>query len=190
MELFGHYAIAFIEMGGLFAPMLFIFFHLVRPLLFLPVVFICISGGLLFGTVAGTFYSLVGMTLASILFYGIVRWMPETLSRFIRLKQVLLGKNTELTTRQITLLRLVPFIHFHFLSFCLVEISTGFKEYAKSSFLSNIPLAFIYTSIGQWLSRLSLSNALICLFVLLLLLYFFRRKEMSWTWEEFFQATT
>ncbi len=32
MELLGNYLLAFIETGGLFAPVLFISFHLLRPL--------------------------------------------------------------------------------------------------------------------------------------------------------------
>src|SRR5690625_5676926 len=59
MEQVGNYLMTYIELGGLFAPVLFISFHLLRPLFFLPVVFICISGGVLFGTVAGAIYSLI-----------------------------------------------------------------------------------------------------------------------------------
>ncbi|PMU47328.1 alkaline phosphatase, partial [Pseudomonas sp. GP01-A3] len=81
------------------------------------------------------------------------------------------------TTSQIAVLRLVPFIHFHLLSLCLIQISEGFKDYAKSSLLSNIPLAFVYTSIGQWISSLSPLYLFFCLIALLPLIYLLRRKE-------------
>lgn len=190
MELIGNYLMAFIETGGLFAPVLFISFHLLRPLFFLPVVFICISGGVLFGTVAGTLYSVIGITLSSVVFYGIIRWMPKTFKKLTDLKKKIIGKHAELTTSQISILRLVPFIHFHILSLCLIEISSGFREYTKVSLLSSIPLALIYTSIGRWIANLSPLYIFICLLALLPLLYLLRRKEVYIKWNEFFQVST
>ncbi|CDQ39366.1 MULTISPECIES: TVP38/TMEM64 family protein [Virgibacillus] len=190
MEVFGNYLMAVIETGGLFAPLLFISFHLLRPLFFLPVVFICISGGILFGAVAGTVYSLIGITLSSIIFYMIVNKMPKSVKRFTKLKSRLIGKESVLTTSQIALLRLVPFIHFHLLSLCLLEISAGFKEYTKSSILSNIPLAFVYTSIGQWISNLTPLYIFVFLILLLPCLYLLRRKEIYIKWQEFFHVST
>lgn len=186
MEFFGNYLLTFIEMGGLFSPLLFIFFHLMRPILFLPVVFICISGGILFGPVAGTIYSIIGITLSSVLFYTMIGSMPKSLHRLIHVKQKLLGKHSELTTSQVTLLRLVPFIHFHLLSLCLIEGSSSFKEYAKSSLLSNIPLAIIYTSIGGWISNLTPLYIFVFLIALLPCIYILRRKEIIIKWQDFF----
>jgi len=190
MDYIGNYIMTFIEMGGLFAPLLFISFHLLRPLLFLPVVFICISGGILFGPVEGTIYSLIGITLSSIIFYFFIKRMPNTVDRLFALKEKLLGKGTELTTGQVTILRLIPFIHFHLLSLCLIEATSSFKEYIKSSLISNIPLAFVYTTIGGWLSNLSSIHIFLFLLALLPCLYFLRRKEIIIKWQEFFQAST
>lgn len=190
MELLSNHFIAFIEMGGLFAPILFISFHLLRPLFFLPVVFICVSGGILFGAVAGTFYSLIGITLSSMMFYGLIRWMPNTFVKLVQMRKKMIGKNLGLTTSQVAVLRLVPFIHFHLLSLCLIEISANFKDYTKASFLSNIPLAFVYTTIGQWISSLSPMYLFLFLLALLPLIYSLRHKEMIITWKEFFQVST
>lgn len=68
MEYVGNYLLVIIEMGGVLSPLLFIILHLIRPMLFLPVVFICISGGILFGPIAGSIYSIIGITMASLLF--------------------------------------------------------------------------------------------------------------------------
>lgn len=190
MELFGQYIMAIVQTGGLFAPLLFIMVHLIRPMFFLPVVFICVSGGILFGVFAGTVYSIIGITLSSILFYIFIQWMPKLSKRLLRMKQRLIGKHTELTVTQITLLRLIPFIHFHLLSLCLLEISSNFKDYMKSSLITNIPLALIYTSVGGWLSNLSPMHILLSLSALLLLIYALRRKEIVIKWEDFFQTTT
>lgn len=190
MELLGHHIMMYIGTGGLLAPLLFISFHLLRPILFLPVMFICISGGILFGALAGTLYSLIGITLSSIIFYGIIQRMPKMLKRLTTLKGKLIGHHTEMSISQIALLRLIPFIHFHLLSLCLIDITTNFRDYMKSSFISNIPLAVIYTSIGQQLSKLSPLFILLLLTSLLFLIFIVRKKEMTITWKEFFQVST
>ena len=186
----GHLMMAFLEWAGFFAPLLFITFHLLRPLFFLPVVLICVSGGILFGPIAGTLYSLIGITLSSIVFYLLTNKIPKTTEKFFQVKQKWLGKHTELTAGQITLLRLIPFIHFHLLSFCLLELTSGFKEYVKYSLLSNIPLAIVYTTFGGWVSNLSFIHVLLILLALLPLLYVLRRKEIILPWKEFFQVST
>ncbi|WP_461183061.1 TVP38/TMEM64 family protein [Virgibacillus kimchii] len=190
MEYVGDYLVAVIGTGGLLAPLLFIIFHLVRPLVFVPVVFICISGGILFGPVAGTFYSLIGITLSSIIFYFIIRWMPKSYEKFMYLKQKIIGKNTAFTTSQIAVLRLIPFIHFHLLSICLIEVTSGFKDYTRMSLLSNAPLAFVYTSVGGWISNLTPFYIFLFLLILLPIIFMLRRKEMYIKWNDFFQLST
>lgn len=190
MEFFGNYMMAFIELGGYFAPILFISFHLLRPLFFLPVVFICISGGILFGAVAGTVYSIIGITLSSVVFYGLISWAPKSFKKLISVKKKLIGKHAKFTKSQIAVLRLVPFIHFHLLSLCLIEITASFKDYTKSSLLSNVPLAFVYTSIGRWLSHLTPFTIFVFLIALLPFIYILRRKEIIIKWRDFFQMKT
>lgn len=189
MELIGSHLLAFIEAGGLLAPLLFISFHLLRPLVFLPVIFICISGGILFGTFAGSLYSIVGITLSSITFYMVIHWMPKTFKKLVNLKQKLFGKHATVSTTQVALLRLIPFIHFHILSLCLIEITSGLKEYTKSSLLTNIPFVFIYTTIGQWLSSLSPLLLLLTLLLIIPLVYLTRQKEVFIKWQDFFEVT-
>jgi len=190
MELIGSYLMTFIETGGIFAPLLFISFHLIRPLFFLPVIFICIFGGVLFGTVAGTFYSVIGITLSSIIFYIAIQWMPKTFNKLINIKHKFIGKHSVMTTPQITLLRLIPFIHFQLLSFCLIETSASFKDYTKSSLLSSIPVAVVYTSIGKWISSLSPIYVFLIFIAILPLVYLFRKKEIYIKWHEFFNVNT
>ncbi|MYL34168.1 TVP38/TMEM64 family protein [Pontibacillus yanchengensis] len=188
MQHLGAFVMTIVEASGLFAPLLFISFHLLRPLFFLPVAFICVSGGVLFGAITGSVYSIVGVTLSSLLFYKLSEWMPKTLKKLVVLKKKFFGKHSSFSTGQIALLRLVPFIHFHLISLCIIEMSGTFKEYMKTSFYSNIPLAVVYTSIGQWISSLSPFLMGAILLLLLPLFYLLRRKEVSIKWHDFFAA--
>lgn len=190
MEQFSSFLLSYVESGGLFAPLFFITFHLIRPFLFLPVVFIYISGGIFFGALAGTFYSVIGITLSSILFYFIIRWMPKTFQLLPALQKKTRMNQMSLTPSQITLLKLVPFIHFHFLSFCLIEITANFKDYTRLSLFSSIPAVFVYTTIGKSIASLSPLYISIFLIGLLFCIYLLRKREINIKWHDFFQVST
>lgn len=142
-------------------------FHIVRPFLFIPVAFICITGGLLFGLTYGALYSLIGVTLSSIIFYFFIKLMPKLFDRFHRLREKMFGRHHQLSLPQVLLLRVTPFIHFHLVSIILIEMTRNFKEYAKLSILSNVPLAVMYTSFGQWFQSLHLQHIFILMAMIL-----------------------
>ncbi|PKR79244.1 alkaline phosphatase [Halalkalibacillus sediminis] len=170
-----------------FAPVLFIFFHIIRPFLFIPVGFICIAGGLMFGMTFGSIYSFIGVTLSSLIFYFFIKQMPDLFERFNRMREKIFGKHQAFNLPQVMLLRIIPFIHFHLISLCIIEMTRNFKEYAKASLVSNLPLAVVYTSFGQWFQSLQIEYALILLAAILILFYVIRKKEIIMKWEDFFQ---
>lgn len=176
-----------VESGGIFTPLAFILLHFLRQFFFIPVAVICIAGGILFGSVAGTFYSLIGLYFSSFLFFAMIRRLPKTHKRLSRIKRKWFGEYGNLTIAQITILRLVPFIHYHLLSFCLLEKQKNFKRYMKASFITNIPLALFYTVFGEFIKRFTPSIILIILFSLSILVYMFREKVTIIKWQDFFK---
>ncbi|WP_409302087.1 TVP38/TMEM64 family protein [Peribacillus sp. SCS-155] len=178
---------AVVSSGSVFAPFFFILFHIFRQFLFVPVAVVCISGGILFGSLLGSIYSVIGLTLSSIVFYMAINKLPKTLKRLMKLKSKLFGNRT-LNVRQITVLRLLPFVHFHLLSLCLMEKSSGIKHYVNQSFLSNLPLAFGYTVFGSYISAFSPTMVAVILATVMILLYVLREKNTIIKWQEFFQT--
>ncbi|MCF6408725.1 TVP38/TMEM64 family protein [Pseudalkalibacillus salsuginis] len=172
--------------SGALAPVLFIFLHILRQFLFIPVGFICILGGVVFGVVFGTIYSIIGVTLVSVYFYALVKSLPKSFSKVMYMKEKWFGKRSELSIGQITILRLVPFLHFHLISLCIIEIARNFKDYTKLSIFTNVPLAIVYTSFGSWLNQLTLYWMISILCILAVLFYALRRKEWVYKWRDFF----
>jgi uncharacterized membrane protein YdjX (TVP38/TMEM64 family) len=150
---------------------------------------ICVAGGVLFGTVAGTFYSVIGLFLSSFLFYFLIKRMPKTHKKLSLIKKKWFGEYRNLTTSQVAILRLIPFIHYHLLSFCLLERYKSFKDYMKASFMTNFPLALFYTVFGEFISRFTPTMILVILFSLSILVYVLREKVTVIKWHEFFKAT-
>lgn len=176
-----------IESHWWLASLGFILFHIVRQVLFIPVVIICIAGGALFGGVIGSIYSIVGLTLSSLFFYLLYNQIPRVFGKILAMKERWFGNRGNLTVGQIALLRLIPFIHFHLLSLCLIEATKTFPKYARASLLTNIPLAIIYTVFGQFIKEFSPTAMVIVLIFLMVLLLIMRQKVVVMKWEQFFQ---
>jgi uncharacterized membrane protein YdjX (TVP38/TMEM64 family) len=177
-----------VEAGGIFAPVAFIFFHIFRQFLFIPVALVCLAGGILFGSLLGTIYSLIGLILSSICFYFVIGRLPKTFEKLSEIKRKWFGEYRNVTVSQTAILRLIPFIHFHLLNFCLIEKNRSFTAYLKNSCLSNLPLAFFYSVFGQFISKFTPPLMAIILFALMILAYLVREKVTVITWQKFFRA--
>ena len=178
----------FVEAGGIIAPLAFIFFHVFRQFLFIPVTLVCMAGGILFGSVLGTVYSLIGLVLCSLGFYLLVEKLPKTHERLSRLKRKWFGEYRNLTVTQTAILRLIPFVHFHLLNFCLIEKNRSYPTYFKNSILTNLPLAFFYSVFGEFISGFTPELIAIILFSLFILTYLFREKMSIIKWADFFKT--
>ncbi|KUP05779.1 hypothetical protein Q73_10750 [Bacillus coahuilensis m2-6] len=168
--------ISFTQSIGWIAPLFFIVLHLVRPMLFIPIVLICIPGGILFGPVLGSLYSLIGLTLSSCLFYGLLNRFGYIQNRFRRLRKRWFGEHRSLNVKQITILKLIPFMHYQLLTFFLMERSSSFKDYVIKTIWSNIPLVLVYTLIGRSISTLSPLATVVFVLLLLIISYYIREK--------------
>ncbi|UYZ21007.1 TVP38/TMEM64 family protein [Mesobacillus jeotgali] len=179
-----------VESGGWYAPVVFILFHVFRQFVFIPPAVVCIAGGLIFGVVPGIVYSLLGLSGASILFYFLMRQIPEMLNKLSRLKKRLVGRFRDLTVAQVALLRLVPVIHYQLLSFCLYERKSKFKDFMFASFLGNIPFVIFYTIFGEYVGEFDSATGLILMILFLVLAYMLREKITFIKWREFFDTRT
>lgn len=179
--------LGFFETTGYFAPILFLMFHIVRQALFIPVAVVNMAGGVLFGSAFGTLFSILGMFIASLIFYFVAEKMPKQMEKLLRLKAKVLGRHARLTMGQITILRLIPFMHVQLLNLCMMERARGFGKYAKYSLITNLPLAFFYTVFGEFLSQFTPTMILTVLLSCCVLFYILREKWVVVKWQEFFE---
>lgn len=175
-----------LQTSGVFAPLAFIFLHLLRQFILIPASLICVLGGVFFGTVFGAIYSLVGVMLASVSFYMLFTRIPRFFEKLLRFKKKWVGDRVRLSVGQMAILRLMPFIQFHLISLCLIETTSNFKEYTKVSLIANLPLALVYTLFGEWMGRLSVVWMVLIIGGLMFLFYLLRKKEWVLKWEDFF----
>jgi uncharacterized membrane protein YdjX (TVP38/TMEM64 family) len=179
-----------VEAGGIFAPIAFILFHLLRSFLFIPVSVVVVAGGVLFGTLWGTIYSVIGLMGVSVFFYVFIDRMPKTQERMIKIKNRWFGEYRNLTVGQIAILRLIPFVHYHLLSFCLKQRKPKFKEYMNASLVTNIPIALFFTIFGEYISTFTPSVIVMILIGLTCLVYLLRERKNVIKWKDFFKRKT
>lgn len=178
--------LVFVKASGILAPLVFIALHIMRQFLFIPVAVVCIIGGILFGAVFGTIYSIIGLTAGSILFYILLKRIPKTFGKIMKMKEKWLGNKVNFTIGQIAILRLIPFVHFHLLSLCIIEVTRNFRHYVRGSLYANVPLALFYTVFGQFIREFSLTIIMMILLALTLLFYLLREKQVVIKWRDFF----
>ncbi|KRG11494.1 alkaline phosphatase [Virgibacillus soli] len=178
--------LTFVQGTGTLAPIIFIFFHVIRQFIFIPVIMVCMVGGILFGSVLGTLFSMTGLLILSALFYFCIRRMPNTYEKLLKIKNKWFGRYAKMTVGQIAILRLIPFFHYHLLNLCLLERRPDFKGFMKGAFATNLPLAFFYTVFGEFITHFTPTISVIILLALLALVYILREKMSTVAWNEFF----
>ncbi|SFT13276.1 TVP38/TMEM64 family protein [Paenibacillus sp. BC26] len=139
-----------VRFGGA-APLLFILIYAVRPLLLFPASVLSLAGGLAFGPVWGTVYTIVGATIGAILSYWIARlWGDRLVSA--RLKGNWGKLEQQLEQRgylYILLLRLIPLFPFDLISYGAGVAKVRFPAFLFGTLLGIIPGTFAYSFLGS-----------------------------------------
>ncbi len=148
MDQFDNSVELFIENAGWMAPIFFLVLHLIRPFVFLPVVAVCIIGGVAFGFIQGMILSYIGLVLMSAIIYFLLERLPKFHRKMTKLKERIFPDRS-LTVGQVMILRIMPFVHFQLLCFYLMDMTKSFKEYMYYSALGLMLPAIVYTAFGQ-----------------------------------------
>lgn len=135
---------------GIAAPLAFMGLYALAAVLFVPGSILTISGGVLFGPVLGTLYSLTGATLGAILAFLIARYLA---SEWVacrsdpRLKQLMEGVEDE-GWRFVAFVRLVPLFPFNLANYALGLTRIPWLHYALATYVCMLPGAIAYTYLG------------------------------------------
>lgn len=178
--------LSLVKDSGILAPVIFIFFHVVRQFMFIPVAFVCMAGGMMFGSLLGTAYSLAGLLVLSAVFYFGIGKLHRTRSKLMSIKTKWFGPYTKMTVGQIAVLRLIPFFHYHLLNLCLLERRPDFRGFMRGAVATNVPLAFFYTVFGEFITSFSPFMAMMIVISLFILVYILRERVSVIKWSDFF----
>jgi len=139
-----------IENAGNAAPAVFILTYIISTILFLPGSLLTLLGGVLFGPIWGTFYSLTAATIGATISFLISRYLA---SNWVankaegKIQQLIKGVESE-GWRFVAFTRLIPLIPFNLLNYALGLTKISLSQYTIASFLFMLPGALAYTYIG------------------------------------------
>ena len=139
-----------IASAGALGPALYILTYAVATVLFLPGSVMTLVGGMLFGPVWGTLYSLTGATLGAVAAYLVARhlaadWVRRKASGWV--KQVIDGVEAE-GWRFVAFARLMPIFPFNLLNYVLGLTRIPLMQYVAASYVFMAPGALAYTYLG------------------------------------------
>ncbi|MFC4102014.1 TVP38/TMEM64 family protein [Paenibacillus xanthanilyticus] len=168
---------------GVWSPLIYIIVYTIRPLLFFPATVLCLAGGLAFGPVRGTVYTMIGFTCDSILVFVLARKFGGRLfsaptGRILAWRERL-EKRSFIT---VFTLRLIPVVPFDVTSVAAGLSSVRFLPYIGATVIGTAPVTIAYSMLGDRLTRgfgpaLLLALLLVLVFALLPFLWLRRGRR-------------
>jgi len=141
---------AFIKNLGYLAPFIFIIFYSFAPTLFMPITPLSITAGVLFGPVAGTFYSVVGATLGASVTFLVSRYLlKDFVDKYSHNKILFIKRRVEKDGwKFIAISRITPIFPFNIQNYIFGLTEIKLSTFFITSLFSLIPGSFFYVYLG------------------------------------------
>lgn len=168
---------------GVFAPIVYIILYALRPLILFPASVLSIAGGLAFGPVWGTIYTLIGASAS-----GMTAFF---LSRRFGTKVVKLDSQREKFRQQmenngflyVLILRLIPIFNFDLISYLAGLTSIRWIPFLLATAVGILPGTFAYNFLGSSFASANkwiLAIAILVFGLLTIIPFLLRKKVKSW----------
>jgi len=173
----------YIQSFGIWAPIVYIVLFTVVPLTLFPDSILAISGGLAFGIVRGSIYTMIGAIMGATLAFFITRTIGNSAINNFMDKNFKGAKNytDKMGIEVILLLRLIPLFPFDIVSYLAGLSNIKFKKYIIGTIIGTIPGILVFNNIGQQIMNFTSFGFIISiiLLVILFLISFIFKKKLS-----------
>jgi uncharacterized membrane protein YdjX (TVP38/TMEM64 family) len=135
---------------GPWGPLVHMLVAVVATVLFVPATTFTLVGGVLFGPVLGTIYTLIGATVGAVIAFMIARYIAsDWVARKSkgRLKQLIEGVEAE-SWHFVAFVRLVPIFPFFLLNYALGLTRIGLVPFVVATFVCTLPGVAAFTYLG------------------------------------------
>ncbi|QUH19441.1 TVP38/TMEM64 family protein [Alkaliphilus sp. B6464] len=173
-----------VESFGILGILVYILINSIRPFLFIPTTIMFISGGVIFGTIRGSIYTLTGLMVASSLSFFLARRFQKPFKKIFGNKY--LSKINSLSNDQVIrglfVMRVSPAFPFDPVSYGSGISHMSYKQFCIGTLLGAFPKVILYTFLGDQINNIFSLQTLIVFVILLILAlcpYFFRKKPQA-----------
>lgn len=136
---------------GVLAPIVYIVIYTIRPLLFFPASVLSIAGGLAFGSLFGTIYTVLGATSGAVLSFIVARTLGKSIAN-----KDWQGKGRKLQEQlekngffYVLFFRFVPLFNFDLISYSAGLSKVKFSSFLFGTLIGIIPGTFAYNFLGS-----------------------------------------
>ncbi len=173
----------YIQSFGVWAPLVYIILFTVVPLTLFPDSILAISGGLAFGIVWGSIYTMIGALMGATLAFFITRTIGnDTVNKLLDKKFKGAKRYTDkMGIEVILLLRLIPLFPFDIVSYLAGLSNIKFRKYIIGSIIGTIPGILVFNNIGQQIIDFTSFGFVVSIILLVILfsLSFILKKKLS-----------
>lgn len=168
---------------GVLAPIVYIVIYTIRPLIFFPASVLSIAGGLAFGSLFGTIYTVLGATSGAVLSFLVARKLGKSIANKDwqgkgRKIQEQLEKNGFF---YVLFFRFVPIFNFDLISYSAGLSKVKFSSFLFGTLIGIIPGTFAYNFLGSSLVSGDplIIGAAVIVFILLSVIPILVRKKYT-----------
>ena len=136
---------------GIWGPIIFMLLYAVGPSFLVPGAVMTIAGGLAFGTLWGSVYSLIGADVGALVAFGAGRWLGKSFVERIVGERFREGmkKIAKHGFQIIFYLRMVPVIPYNALNLLAGASPITFKDYFWASMIGMVPGTILFAFLGD-----------------------------------------
>lgn len=141
---------------GLWAPVVYIVFYTLRPLVLFPAGLLSITGGLAFGPLFGTVYTVIGATGCAVAEFFFARFFGRgAVASLVKGNLARIDKGIERHGFMTVLwVRLIPSVAYDMQNYSLGLTKVRFRDYLLATFIGIIPGTFAFVYLGASLTDL------------------------------------
>jgi uncharacterized membrane protein YdjX (TVP38/TMEM64 family) len=136
---------------GAWAPIMYVIFYTLRPLILFPASIVSLSAGLAFGALFGTIFTLIGATAGAVLSFWVSRKLGGDMVKkeWKGKAQVLQEQLEQRGFIYILLLRLIPVFNFDLISYLAGVSKVRFGSFFFGTLIGIVPGTFAYNFLGS-----------------------------------------
>jgi uncharacterized membrane protein YdjX (TVP38/TMEM64 family) len=136
---------------GMWGPLVYMILYAVGPSFLVPGAVMTIAGGLAFGTLWGSVYSLVGANVGAVVAFGAGRFLGRGFVESVVGKRfdAMLGRIARHGFQIILYLRIVPVIPYNALNLIAGSSRITFRDYLWATLIGMIPGTILFAFLGD-----------------------------------------
>lgn len=142
--------------SGTYGPIIYILLFTILPIFLFPVPILAFGGGVLFGVVEGTIYTVIGASLNSAIMFYMTKFLgKDFVNDFLKSKVKPSVRQKFMTTNQralsglFFLFRLIPLVSYNLINYISGLTEIKFINYMLTTIIGIIPGTVVFLNVGD-----------------------------------------